>query len=40
MDITDAKGAMCRKPAILMGAQVIKVDPIKGDEIRDIPPFY
>lgn len=39
LDLTDIKGALCAKLFGDMGADVIKIEPPGGDEIRTIGPF-
>ncbi len=39
LDLADEKGALCGKIFADMGADVIKVEPLKGCSTRTIPPF-
>ena len=40
LDLTDEKGFLCGKMLADMGADVIKVEKPKGDNSRNIGPFY
>ncbi|MCI0770114.1 MAG: CoA transferase [Chloroflexi bacterium] len=40
LDLTDAKGQLAGKILGDMGADVVKIEPPKGDPARNIPPFY
>jgi crotonobetainyl-CoA:carnitine CoA-transferase CaiB-like acyl-CoA transferase len=39
LDLTDIKGALCPKLMGDMGADVIKIEPLSGDPMREIGPF-
>src|SRR4029453_5874689 len=39
LDLTDIKGALCAKLMGDMGADVIKIDPPRGDPMLHIAPF-
>ena len=40
LDLTDDKGFLCGKILGDLGADVIKVEPSRGDPSRKIGPFY
>jgi benzylsuccinate CoA-transferase BbsE subunit len=40
LDLTDEKGLLCGRILASLGAEVIKVEPLGGDQARNIPPFY
>jgi crotonobetainyl-CoA:carnitine CoA-transferase CaiB-like acyl-CoA transferase len=40
IDLTDISGAYCTKILADLGADVIKVEPLSGDKLRRIGPFY
>jgi benzylsuccinate CoA-transferase BbsE subunit len=39
LDLTDEKGMLCGKFLASMGAEVIKIEPLGGDQARNLPPF-